>query len=47
LEGNKLINEQRDRKTNELQVVGTREVIDGKMVEVILYIIGLNRTGLS
>jgi hypothetical protein len=34
LEGNKLLNEQRDRKTNELQVTGTREIIDGKMVEV-------------
>ena len=34
MEGNKLLNEQRDRKTNELQVTGTREIIDGKMVEV-------------
>ena len=34
MDGNKLINEQRDRKTNELQVTGIREVIDGKMIEV-------------
>ena len=36
IDGNKLVNEQRDRKTGDLQVTASREIVDGKMVEVIL-----------
>ena len=38
IDGNKLVNEQRDRKTGVLQITISRETVDGKMVEVIKYI---------
>ena len=36
MEENNLINEQRDIITNELQLTKKREIVDGKMVEVII-----------
>jgi hypothetical protein len=35
IEDGKLVNEQRDRKTGDLQVTASREIVGGKMVEVI------------
>lgn len=35
VDGCKLLNEQKDFKTGKLQCVGIREIVDGKLTEVI------------